>query len=125
MKKSAGTILVVDDEVVVQETCRAILEELEFAVRTANDGREALESFLEHQDRVVLILLDIQMPRLDGPSTLVEMRKLAPDVPILMMSGCSDALDNCRTSQQPPTGIIQKPFDLATLNRAVRNALAD
>lgn len=88
-----ATVLVVDDDEDVTDTMREILEDEGHRVLVAGDGRRALE--VVHAERPDLVLLDLEMPEMDGRSFLAELRK-APElerVQVVVVSGCADARD--------------------------------
>lgn len=78
-------ILAVDDESSIRETLRSILETEGYAVEVAQDGREALDLFKNQNFDVVLC--DVKMQGMDGIEVLVALRELAPDLPVIMISG--------------------------------------
>ena len=112
-----GTVLVVDDEASIRTLSRRVLERVGFQVREAGDGREGLDLFGRHRQEIVAVLLDLTMPRMDGMETLVEMRRLDPNVPVVVMSGYSESETLMRFAGMGANGFIQKPFhprDLVT-----------
>ena len=85
--RGSGLVLVVDDEKMVRSLARRVLEKFGFRVMTARDGLKALEIFRPHRDEFVAVLLDVTMPNLDGADTLKEMRRLRPEVKVILSSG--------------------------------------
>jgi len=77
-------ILVVDDERVVRNGCRSLLENAGYTVRTARDGSEALRKFSDR--RPDLVLLDVMMPGMNGKFACAELRKADPLLPILLFT---------------------------------------
>jgi DNA-binding NtrC family response regulator len=82
-------VLIVDDDPGVLSLVAMALQRQGFAVWPASSGRSALEIFHRERDRIDLALLDVRMPGLDGPQTLAELRRLAPDLTCCFMSGHS------------------------------------
>ncbi len=78
-------ILVVDDEEVMRELIRDILEDAGYDVLTASDGNEALALF--KKNNVDVVLTDLIMPNKDGEEVVQELRKINPDAKIIVMSG--------------------------------------
>jgi len=78
-------ILVIDDEPMLRRTLRAVLERAGHTVVEAEDGNQGLEQFTVQ--RPELVLTDIIMPNREGVETIGEMRRQAPDLPIIAMSG--------------------------------------
>ncbi len=80
-------ILVVDDEPGIASIVRQTLETFGYQVETAADGHEALELYRERGQEIDLVLTDLMMPNMDGPTLIKEIRRLDPDVPIVAASG--------------------------------------
>ena len=121
--RGSGTALVVDDETDIRQTATDMLESLGFQVRTANDGRRAVEVLREHPETIDFVLLDVTMPGLDGAATLRELRRIRADVPTILMSGYAERDATTRFDGERLAGFVQKPFRLATLAQSVKQAL--
>ncbi|MFQ5633449.1 MAG: response regulator, partial [bacterium] len=121
--QGAGTILVVDDEETVRKMTRRILELVGFTVLTANDGLEGIEIFHQYTDEIILVLLDLTMPRLNGEETLRELYKIREDVPVILLSGYSEQEALKRTHFLRSSGFIQKPFHVDSLAAKVDEVL--
>jgi two-component system cell cycle sensor histidine kinase/response regulator CckA len=117
-----GTILLVDDEDGVRITGKRMLERLGFQVLTASHGREALVVFQQHPDDIRCVLLDLTMPHMDGEETLRELRKISPDVRVIMASGYDEQEINKRFNPADLAGFVHKPFSLDHLARALQGA---
>jgi PAS domain S-box-containing protein len=119
-------ILVVDDEVSVREIVKASLEAYNYRVMTAQDGIQAIYLYAQHKSEIQVILLDLMMPSLDSPSTILALRQIEPDVLIVVMSGLSANESIKNISQVQVQGFLAKPFTsqelLQTLQR-LRSAL--
>jgi signal transduction histidine kinase/ActR/RegA family two-component response regulator len=117
-----GTVLVVDDEPAVRTLIQRILERRGFSVVAAEDGAEALRVFQTHRDRIVLVVLDLTMPRMGGRETLEKLRGACPDVPAILTSGHNQN-DVTERFAVEPTAFLHKPFTpqqlLAEVNRAL------
>jgi len=87
MCNESATILVVDDDGVALRTLEQILTKLKFSVLSARDGLEALERFEQHREKIDLVLLDLEMPNLNGREAGRIMRSKAPDLSIVISSG--------------------------------------
>jgi len=120
----SGTVLVVDDEEVVRQVARKTLENAGLFVLIANDGLEAVERFEAHADRIDAVLLDMTMPRMDGKETFHELRRIRPDVPVILSSGYTEQYAAERVADEPRVSFIQKPYRTAGLLDKVREALA-
>ncbi len=117
---ASGTILLVDDEEAIREVGSRMLEQAGFTVATAVDGVEAVEYFGHHADSVACVLLDLTMPRLGGEETYRELRKIRPDVPVILSSGYSEREVDERFEGQGIAGFVQKPYLAAELVSKVR-----
>lgn len=80
-------ILVVDDEIPIQEVTKETLESYGYKVLTASDGTEAVALYAENKEKIQVIILDIMMPYMDGPTTIRALQKLNPQVKIIAASG--------------------------------------
>lgn len=109
-------VLVVDDESATRWTVGEILEEEGFSVATAGDGEEALARIAEHQPDV--ILLDLQLPGMDGWQVHAWLKRLALNIPVIFMSAGIRAQVAARTQQA--AGFLAKPFDLDDLLAVVQ-----
>jgi PAS domain S-box-containing protein len=126
--RGQGTVLVVEDEEGVREVVRRMLERLGFQVITAEDGIAALERLEAHQGAIAAVLLDLSMPRMTGQEALHEIRRLRPDVPMVLMSGYTEqeVASKLLDSVGGATGFLQKPFlpeDLTSVLREVSQAV--
>jgi DNA-binding response OmpR family regulator len=105
MRRAA--ILAVDDQRVIREALRALLEGAGYDVRLADDGRAGLRAF--HTDPPDLVILDVMMPELDGWQTLERIRDLS-DVPVLMLTARDAELDRVRGLRGGGDDYVTKPF---------------
>jgi len=121
--KGSGTILLVDDEETIRALGRRMLERLGFQVLTATDGREALDVYRQHGDEIVLVLLDLTMPHMNGEEAYRELRRMDPAVKVLMSSGYTENDITSRFAGKGLAGFIQKPYTLALLWDGLRAVL--
>jgi PAS domain S-box-containing protein len=117
------TILVVEDEDAVRRLIKAILERLGYSVLEARDGEEALAVWTEHSSRIDLVVTDVVMPRLDGPSFVADMSAKHPGTRVIYLSGYTDDAMMRRQDLDADTPFLQKPFTSGALARAVRSVL--
>jgi signal transduction histidine kinase len=122
--RGKGTILLVDDEEPVRNVTSRMLERSGFAVLRAGDGLEAIELFRAHGAEVVCVLLDLAMPRMDGEETFKELRRIQPDVRVVLASGYSDQEISQRFQNAGLAGFIVKPYRVETLTAKLREVLA-
>lgn len=121
--RAGGTILVVDDEAIVRETCESMLERLGFATVGARDGREALARFEAHRDAIVAVVLDLAMPVMSGEEALRALRALRPALPVVVTSGFYSAEAVARLRAEPALELVRKPYVVADLEDALARLL--
>jgi PAS domain S-box-containing protein len=117
--KGRGKILVVDDELLVREVAKDILEQHDFEVLTAGDGREAVEVYRQHGEVIRAVLLDLTMPGMGGEQASREIRNLDPRAVVLLMSGFSIK----RVEGEGLAGFLHKPFRPDDLVRKIKEVL--
>ena len=117
--KGEGLVLVVDDEVAIRSLLQNSLEELGYTVLTAENGVQALELFDRSTQEIMLVLLDLNMPVLDGGETAAALQLRNPRVPILIMSGLADHASLRRLGEARIAGFVPKPFSPDQLAQAV------
>jgi CheY-like chemotaxis protein len=118
--KGSGTVLLVDDEETVIGIGSEMLKELGFDVLTAMDGREALEVFNSNQEKICCVILDLTMPHMDGEQAFRELRRINPNVKVIMSSGYNEQEVTQRFAGKGLAGFIQKPYKLSTLKETIR-----
>jgi putative two-component system response regulator len=114
-------ILVADDELSIAASLRDFLEGVGYLVSTARDGREALEVFRER--RMPLVVSDINMPALDGHGLLREIKALAPETEVIIVTGFATVDGAVTAIKDGAYDYIIKPFRLATFQHVVEKAL--
>ena len=118
------TVLLVEDEELVRGLVRQVLEAQGYRVLEAPHGPAALALARVHaRDPLHLLVSDVVMPQMDGPTLALALREQRPALPVLFMSGYSDSGPRSAASDLPRSSFLQKPFAPAQLARAVRDAL--
>jgi two-component system cell cycle sensor histidine kinase/response regulator CckA len=107
--RGEGTVLVVDDEEMVQRTLKAALERYGYTVLSAGGGREAMEILRERREGISLVLLDMTMPGMSGEETLQALLAIRADVPVIATSGYNE-MEALRRFGEGLSGFIQKPY---------------
>jgi len=122
--KGTETVLLVDDEEIVLDIGRDLLEAMGCRVIIARDGREAIELYQKNQDNIDIVILDMIMPNISGSHTYDRMKEINPDIKVLLSSGYS--IDGQATDilNRGCSGFIQKPFTINELSAAIRQILA-
>ena len=116
-------ILIIEDEAAIRRVLKKIISEEneKYLVEEAEDGLEGLE-MVKNND-FDLILCDIKMPKMDGVEVLEKVKKIQPEIPIVMISGHGDLDTAVNTMRLGAFDYISKPPDLNRLLNTVRNAL--
>ncbi|KIX12920.1 histidine kinase [Dethiosulfatarculus sandiegensis] len=120
------SILVVDDEKQIRQILKEILTTQGYTITTAEHGKEALyvyRNFLKKGKPFDLVILDLAMPVMDGPTCLKALHQIHPKVKVLITTGHS--VNSLKDSSQlsGTTGLLNKPFDLSQLLQAVEYGL--
>jgi CheY-like chemotaxis protein len=116
-------ILVVDDEAAIRDIIKASLETYNYKALTASDGIEAITLYVEHRDEISVVLTDMMMPSMDGPTTIRTLQKIEPQVKIVAVSGL---VSNDKLTQVAKFGVknfLSKPYTtkelLTTLSEVI------
>jgi CheY-like chemotaxis protein len=118
-------ILVVDDENPIREVARETLSAFSYRVLTANDGAEAIAVFAAHRDEVRVVMTDMMMPFMDGPSTIRALRKLDPKVKIIATSGLKIEDKVTEVAQLGVRYFLPKPYTAEKLLKTVAAILKE
>lgn len=105
-----ATIMVVDDDDTVRKVTQKILVTAGYGVITARDGIEAVSQLRENGDAIALVFLDMRMPRMGGAETFHEMRRLHPELPIIISSGYDPQEGAAQLAEQGPAVFLDKPY---------------
>jgi CheY-like chemotaxis protein len=121
--RGSGVVLVVDDEKLVREMVKKALERYGYTVLLADGGLAAIDLLKRHPADVALVVLDLSMPRMSGEEALPELRKIRPEVKVLVSSGYSESETMTMFKGQRVSGFIQKPYTGAGLAEKVKACL--
>ncbi len=116
-------ILVVDDQESVCEGIQGMLEAAGYAALTALSGRTGVALLRQHAGAIRAVLLDLRLPGENASSVYDELRRLRPDLPVILITGTAEAIARQEFARTGLAGFLQKPFDMATLLRTLRAAL--
>jgi PAS domain S-box-containing protein len=117
------TILIVDDEEALREVTRRILARNGYTVLTASSGAQAIELAASHVGPIDLVLTDVIMPAMQGPTVAKEVKKLRPDIRVLFMSGHAQPVLEAEAVLGTELQLVEKPFDEVKLLLSVRRVL--
>jgi two-component system cell cycle sensor histidine kinase/response regulator CckA len=120
----SARVLVVDDEPLSRRSiCRLLMRE-GHTTDAAADGREALTIFDTKSDSIDIVLMDLDMPELDGHATLLEMKKRKPDTRVVFLTGFVTDARKRELYEAGALSVLHKPCDSITLREALSMALA-
>jgi len=117
---SGETILVVEDDAAIRRATQRTLRSRGYEVLIANDGIEGVEVFSANQDRIALVLTDVVMPHSNGFALAKEVRRICPQVGIILTSGYADSQVN---GEDIAEEILWKPYEPDDLVARIRNCL--
>ncbi len=103
-------MLIIDDEEMIRELTKDILEMQGYNIITATNGFEGIETFEQQHANVDAVVLDMSMPMLSGYETFLKLREIDSSVPIVLSTGNSDSDDAQNLISQGVEGIAQKPY---------------
>ncbi len=121
--KGTEKLLLVDDEAMILEVGQALLEKLGYQVLTADSGHKALEIIRNKGDKIDLVVLDLIMPGMEGGQVFDHVREILPQIPVMLSSGYAISGQANKIMKRGCNGFIQKPFNISTLSKKVREIL--
>lgn len=117
------TILIIDDEELLAKSTTRFFERYGYHTLIANDGQTGLELFNQHKKQIDIVLLDMELPKIDGPACLEKMLAISPDVKVIFLTAHfikSKVWDPIKAGAK---AFVQKPFDSNELLRQIRSIL--
>jgi two-component system, cell cycle sensor histidine kinase and response regulator CckA len=117
------TILLAEDEDAVRRLLTSVLGRLGYSILEARDGLEALEIWREQWRHIDLVITDVVMPRLDGPSLVARILETHPATRVIYLSGYANDAIVLGEPIEPGRPCLQKPFPSGVLARTVRSVL--
>ena len=122
-QKNGYTILVGEDELEVRAYLEMALKCLGYSVELAQDGNEILNYLTSSRPTVSAVLLDLMMPQRDGIDTLREIRRIDPNLPVIIVSGAASTLNVVAAMKTGATDFLCKPLAHDDLRKAIHKAL--
>jgi two-component system cell cycle sensor histidine kinase/response regulator CckA len=119
------TVLLVDDEQMVLEVTRKLLESLGYRVHAAGGGQEAIAVYMEKRKEIDLLILDMIMPGISGGETFDCLKEINPNIRVLLSSGYSINGQAQEILERGCNGFLQKPFQLEKLSQKIREVLSE
>jgi CheY-like chemotaxis protein len=123
LERGEGTILVVDDEPINRKVAVALLEKLGYKATAVQNGREAIEVYRTQKESIDLVLLDIQMPEMNGQDCYRELQRIDPDVRAVICSGYLRDADIEQLRSDGLKGYIRKPYHGVQFSRTIAGAI--
>lgn len=111
-----GCILVIDDEHAIRISVDAVLRDLGYDVLLAEDGSKGVEVYMEHHDHIDLVLLDMSMPQMNGRECVQHLKKINPDVGIIIASGFLRSEEMHAFKKDGVKAVMRKPYRLVELS---------
>ncbi|MGD0021781.1 MAG: PAS domain S-box protein [Smithellaceae bacterium] len=121
--KGAETILLVDDEPMILTVGSELLKTLGYTILTAQDGSSAIDLYKNSKDNIDLVILDMVMPEMSGGELFDELKKINPQVKVLLSSGYSLNGQASRIIKRGCVGFIQKPFTIRDIASQLRKII--
>jgi PAS domain S-box-containing protein len=118
------TILVVDDEETAAVVLQKTLENFGYRVLTAENGEKAMEVYQANASSIAVLVIDLMMPVMDGPSTIQALRRLSPGLKIIAVSGMDDAAAKGLVARLGVEQFIAKPYTAATILQMLHSLLS-
>lgn len=116
------TILIADDDPISLGIIAAMSKKIGYTVITAVDGVDAIELFGKNKESIGFVLLDINMPKMNGIVAFQNIRNLCHQVKVIIVSGCLNEVNCEQMSVLNPTAYIKKPFNFDHLSDALNPA---
>ncbi|PIE70940.1 MAG: hypothetical protein CSA22_05955 [Deltaproteobacteria bacterium] len=123
IQKVPSTVLLVDDEHMLVDVGKEMLEKMGASVITALSGEDALRVYDQYGDKIDLVILDLVMPGMDGEAVFRALRDRNPNVRVLISSGFSSEAMVQRLRDAGCNGYIKKPFNVVSLSRTIKRIL--
>ncbi len=122
--KGSETILFVDDEQIILDVGKAMLEALGYLVLVAGSGEQAIEKINQEEIDIDLVLLDMIMPGMGGGKTFDRIRSIKPNIPVILSSGYSINGQADEIMRRGCNGFIQKPFTISEISQLIQQVLS-
>ena len=123
-RPGGDTVLLVEDNEMVRNMVATMLDRLGFTVFPAGDGRQALQMFQQCSQDISVVLCDLSMPHMDGWETLVALRRIRPDIPVILASGYDESKVLAGEHLELPQVFLHKPYQMVQLKDALAKAMA-
>lgn len=116
-------VLIVDDEKICRTIVSSMVEKIGLPTMTAGDGLEAVDIFTQHRQEICCILMDLQMPSMNGVDACRRIREMDADMPVVFASGYLDADNRKLLDPLNPMGYLKKPIGYSELSELLSRIL--
>ncbi|MDQ1238847.1 MAG: hypothetical protein QG577_1032, partial [Thermodesulfobacteriota bacterium] len=121
--RGTETILLVEDEEPLRDLGKDILASFGYRVLEAADGKQALNIYREQGEKISLVMLDLNMPEMDGEHCMTEILKLNPKERVVVVTGFPEHVIKGSVVERKAAGLVAKPYDVRKLLQKVRDVL--
>jgi len=125
MHKGEGTVLLVDDEEIIINVGKPMLQKIGYRTLVAKSGNEALKIYQQKKGRISLVILDMIMPEMGGGETYDRLKAINPEIKVLLSTGYSINGQAAEILKRGCNGFIQKPFNMEELSQKIKSVLDD
>ena len=123
VSSGTGTILLIEDEQIVMDVTRALVERIGYRVLEARTGKEAIDIVERFDGDIDLALLDIKLPDMDGGNIYLSIKKTRPNIKVIVCSGYAIDGPAQEILDAGAQDFIQKPYSVSTLSEKLKNVL--
>lgn len=116
-------VLVVDDEAAIREITKTSLETYQYRAMTASDGIEAIALYAEHKAEISIVLIDMMMPGMNGPTTIRTLQKINPKVKMIAVSGLATSDKLNEAAMMGVKTFLYKPYTAKELLTTIKEVL--
>ena len=122
-KGDGELVLLVDDEATIREITKASLETHNYKVVTANDGIEAVASYVKNQGEIAVVLMNMMMPAMDGTTAIRTLQKINPEIRIIAISGRDFTSQIFSTRNLNISSFLAKPYTTQALLQVIKDVV--
>lgn len=123
-KRGTETILLVEDEEMLLDLMKTLLETKGYHVLTAHDGVEAVDMFTRHKDEIAVVISDMGLPKLGGWEAFQKMREIRSNVNVILASGYFDINLKAEIIKAGAQDFVQKPYDPEEITQKIRDVIS-
>ncbi len=123
MKNGSGTVLLVDDDEAIRESSKRLLNRLGYKVFLAEHGKEAIDLYKIYHETIDLVLLDLNMPIMDGTECFFKLQDVNAEAKVIILSGMMEEIESDELLTAGALGFLQKPFEWRQFGDAVASVI--